>query len=170
MSTFYLYYIFNISKRNRHSLTQLVPSPMLFSRGHYLSRSIKFYNIRELGDPVFSFKTKPLITMAIISSSSSSPKGIVVSVHVLVLSVTATAVLLFFLFSSFYSSSTTTPPRFCSCPEPVRGEGERISSRVEDVEWVKEQIKVNGIHMQDNVLRKGINPRTREQQLQDLIQ
>ncbi|KAM7476934.1 hypothetical protein LguiB_024177 [Lonicera macranthoides] len=111
--------------------------------------------------------------MAIISTSSySSPKGIVVSVHVLVLSVTATAVFLFLLFSSFYSSSTTTP-RFCSCPEPegrVRGEGGRISSRIEDVEWVKEQIKVNGIHMQDNVLRKGINPRTREQQLQDLIQ
>lgn len=35
---------------------------------------------------------------------------------------------------------------------------------------MKYQIEANGIHMQDNVLRKGINPRTRAQQLQDLIE
>lgn len=38
------------------------------------------------------------------------------------------------------------------------------------MKWVKDQIEANGLHMQDNVLRKGINPRTRSQQLQDLIQ
>lgn len=38
----------------------------------------------------------------------------------------------------------------------------------EDLEWIKDQIRVNGLHMQDNVLRKGINPRTRAQQLEDL--
>lgn len=48
--------------------------------------------------------------------------------------------------------------------------GEAIRSSREDVEWVKDQIRVNGLHMQDNVLRKGINPRTRAQQLEDLLQ
>lgn len=33
---------------------------------------------------------------------------------------------------------------------------------------MKDQIRANGLHMQDNVLRKGINPRTRVQQLEDL--
>lgn len=50
------------------------------------------------------------------------------------------------------------------------GGGESIWSSKEDVEWVKDQIQVNGLHMQDNVLRKGINPRTRAEQLQDLLQ
>lgn len=47
---------------------------------------------------------------------------------------------------------------------------ERTSATKEDIEWVRDQIHKNGLHMQDNVLRKGINPRTRAQQLQDLIQ
>ena len=33
--------------------------------------------------------------------------------------------------------------------------------------WVKDQIRANGLQMHDNVLRKGINPRTRAQQLED---
>lgn len=44
----------------------------------------------------------------------------------------------------------------------------RISVSRDDIEWVKDQIRANGLHMQDNVLRKGINPRTRAQQLEDL--
>jgi len=106
-----------------------------------------------------------------ISSSSASPKGVVVTVPVLVLAASVAAVFLFFLLSSLSS---------CSCPGacvgvgvgvgvPVSGGGGvSVSTRKEDVEWVKEQIRVNGLHMQDNVLRKGINPRTRAQQLQDL--
>ncbi|VVA92640.1 unnamed protein product [Arabis nemorensis] len=36
-----------------------------------------------------------------------------------------------------------------------------ISTSQEDIDWVKDLIRSNGLHMQDNVLRKGINPRTR---------
>ncbi|XP_004230136.1 uncharacterized protein [Solanum lycopersicum] len=108
--------------------------------------------------------------MALLSSSS---KGVVVSLPVLLLSGAAfSAVLFFFLFSS-------PPP--CNCPVATTtavsggggyrsGTGERISTSTEDIEWVKKQIEGNGLHMADNVLRKGINPRTRQQQLQDLLQ
>lgn len=108
--------------------------------------------------------------MALLSS-----KGVVVSLPVLVLSGAAfSVVFLFFLLSS-------PPP--CNCPvTPTTttsatvggdfrsGVGERISTSSEDIEWVKKQIEGNGLHMAENVLRKGINPRTREQQLQDLLQ
>lgn len=109
--------------------------------------------------------------------SSAAAKGVVVTVPVLVLSAVAAAIFFFFLLSSLSSPST------CSCPAPtttaittsaaVEGSGrfeERISPNSEDMEWVKHQIEGNGLHMQDNVLRKGINPRTRAQQLQDLIE
>lgn len=110
-------------------------------------------------------------------SSTSQPKGVVVSVPVLVLSVSTAAIFLFFLLSSL--SSSTPPP--CSCPNiprssagdsrtnPVGSLG-RISATNEDIEWVKRQMEDNELHMAENVLRKGINPRTREQQLQDLLQ
>ncbi|CAH1446366.1 unnamed protein product [Lactuca virosa] len=47
---------------------------------------------------------------------------------------------------------------------------ERISASEDEIDWVKTQIEMNGLHMHDNVLCKGINPRTRAQQLHDLIQ
>ncbi|KAI4350031.1 hypothetical protein L6164_010559 [Bauhinia variegata] len=116
--------------------------------------------------------------MALFASPAMS-KGIVVTVPVLVLSASVAAVFLFFLLS-FLSS--------CSCPSasntPVYG-GSSVGSVIsvpekgnsipswttkDDVEWVKDQIRVNGLHMHDNVLRKGINPRTRAQQLEDLRQ
>ncbi|OIT39605.1 PREDICTED: uncharacterized protein LOC109237843 [Nicotiana attenuata] len=112
--------------------------------------------------------------MALLSSSS---KGVVISLPVLVLTGAAfSAVLLFFLFSS------PPPPAPCNClvtPTTTKvaavggsrsSVGERISTTIEDIEWVKKQIEGNGLHMADNVLRKGINPRTRQQQLQDLLQ
>jgi len=126
-----------------------------------------------------------------LSASRAMSKGVVVSVPVLVLSALVATVFLFFLLSSLSS---------CSCPttsdisasnarsvaigvsEPSSGDvpllarkesGNSISplsTRKEDVEWVKDQIRANGLHMHDNVLRKGINPRTRAQQLEDLRQ
>ncbi|XVF31213.1 hypothetical protein REPUB_Repub16aG0126400 [Reevesia pubescens] len=110
-------------------------------------------------------------------------KGIVITVPVLVISVAAAAIFLFFLLSSLSSSSSP-----CNCPPSApaittsttvaaavsSGSMEeevwdrRVSTRKDDIEWVKDQIRVNGLHMQDNVLRKGINPRTRAQQLEDL--
>ncbi|KAG6750599.1 hypothetical protein POTOM_045097 [Populus tomentosa] len=107
---------------------------------------------------------------------SPTQKGIVISIPTLVLSVSVGAIMLFFLLSSLST---------CSCPSSLQsfndnnnGRGglgevdkkERISATQEDIKWIKDQIQANGLHMQDNVLRKGINPRTRAQQLQDLIQ
>ncbi|XP_041019814.1 uncharacterized protein LOC121261476 [Juglans microcarpa x Juglans regia] len=110
------------------------------------------------------------------SSSFASSKGIVITVPVLVLAASVAAIFLFFLLSSLST---------CNCPTGVSGAGGgvpvsggardgggrvAVSTTKEDVEWVRDQILSNGLHMQDNVLRKGINPRTRAQQLQDLLQ
>ncbi|MBA0803733.1 hypothetical protein Gohar_013913 [Gossypium harknessii] len=112
--------------------------------------------------------------------ASSSQKGIVITIPVLVLSVSAAAILLFFLLSSLSSSPCTCPPSipdstFTTTAAVVTGGtvvaevvDRRISVSRDDIEWVKDQIRANGLHMQDNVLRKGINPRTRAQQLEDL--
>ncbi|PIN02034.1 hypothetical protein CDL12_25460 [Handroanthus impetiginosus] len=97
-------------------------------------------------------------------------KGVVISVPTLVLSVAAAATLLFFFL---FTISSPSPP--CSCPGPTKADSsirtsERVSTSAEDIDWVKGLIEANGLHMQPNVLRKGINPRTRKQQLQDLLQ
>uniref|UniRef100_A0A2P2KUW3 Uncharacterized protein LOC105131300 n=1 Tax=Rhizophora mucronata TaxID=61149 RepID=A0A2P2KUW3_RHIMU len=115
--------------------------------------------------------------MAISSSTTTaiSQKGIVIVVPVLVLAASVAAIAWFLLLSSL--SSCSCPPSN-SPPEWRRGGGntvggieaggERRSATKGDIEWVKDQIRANGLHMQDNVLRKGINPRTRAQQLHDL--
>ncbi|KAJ4969037.1 hypothetical protein NE237_015738 [Protea cynaroides] len=99
------------------------------------------------------------------------PKGVVITVPVLVISVATAAIFLFFLLYSLSS---------CSCPASTststaitalandRSTPDRISPTAEDIAWMKDQIERNNLHMQLNVLRKGINPRTRAQQLQDL--
>ncbi|KAL0331376.1 UNVERIFIED_CONTAM: hypothetical protein Sangu_1683100 [Sesamum angustifolium] len=93
-------------------------------------------------------------------------KGVVILVPALILSVAAAAILLSFLL---FARSSSPPP--CSCSTLAMAKSrERISTSADDIEWVKSQIQANGLHMQQNVLRKGINPRTRQQQLQDLLQ
>ncbi|KAF5807632.1 putative S-adenosyl-L-methionine-dependent methyltransferase [Helianthus annuus] len=96
-------------------------------------------------------------------------RTIVITVPTLILSVAGAVIFLIFLMSSL---SYSPPP--CSCPTrstvQTTTQQQQISPTPEDIQWVKSQIEVNGLHMQDNVLRKGINPRTRAQQLQDLIQ
>ncbi|GFP79984.1 hypothetical protein PHJA_000141800 [Phtheirospermum japonicum] len=96
-------------------------------------------------------------------------KGVVISVPALVLSVSAAAILLFFLLSSLSSPSP------CTCPvspntNAITRSPDRISPSTDDINWVKTLIEANGLHMHENILRKGINPRTRQQQLQDLLQ
>ncbi|GAB2228902.1 hypothetical protein Droror1_Dr00023036 [Drosera rotundifolia] len=106
-----------------------------------------------------------------------------ISVTLLLLFLSSSAILLF-----FFSTSSSSPFSSCTCPSsPIsaagvgiggvigggggdggRGGEERVSTTKEDVEWVKDQIRVNGLRMRENVLRKGINPRTRAQQLDDL--
>ncbi|GER30489.1 S-adenosylmethionine-dependent methyltransferase [Striga asiatica] len=90
-------------------------------------------------------------------------KGVVISIPTLVLTVSFSAILLFFLISSLSSS-----PSPCTCP--VSPNTASISPSPDDINWVKAQIEANGLHMHENILRKGINPRTRQQQLQDLLQ
>lgn len=112
--------------------------------------------------------------MAFLSSSSPTmQKGIFVSVPVLVLSVSFAAAVIFLLTSSLSScscpSSVSSPNDVVGSVSDVRLE-ERISTTREDIEWVRDLIRSNGLHMQKNELRKGINPRTRDQQLADLIQ
>ncbi|CAF1703425.1 hypothetical protein HID58_053352 [Brassica napus] len=111
--------------------------------------------------------------MAFLSSSSPTmQKGVFVSVPVLVLSVSFAAAVFFLLSSSL---SCSCPPSLSSSNvvggsvSDVRLE-ERISTTREDIEWVRDLIRSNGLHMQKNELRKGINPRTRDQQLADLKQ
>ncbi|KAJ0920777.1 putative S-adenosyl-L-methionine-dependent methyltransferase [Helianthus annuus] len=96
-------------------------------------------------------------------------RTIVITVPTLILSVAGAVIFLIFLMSSL---SYSPPPCSCSTRSTVQTTTQQpqISPTPEDIQWVKSQIEVNGLHMQDNVLRKGINPRTRAQQLQDLIQ
>ncbi|KAI6692556.1 hypothetical protein NL676_020266 [Syzygium grande] len=97
--------------------------------------------------------------------------GVVVTVPVLVLSVLGAAVFLFFLFFSLSSCSCpAASPAAASSGGGGAGAGGGIKTTEADIEWVRDQIRANGLHMQDNVLRKGINPRTRAQQLEDLNQ
>ncbi|KAF3588163.1 hypothetical protein F2Q69_00032376 [Brassica cretica] len=109
--------------------------------------------------------------MAFLSSSSPTmQKGIFVSVPVLVLSVSFAAAVIFLLSSSCSCPSSVSSPNDVGVSvSDVRLE-ERISPTREDIEWVRDLIRSNGLHMQKNELRKGINPRTRDQQLADLIQ
>ncbi|KAJ0244478.1 S-adenosyl-L-methionine-dependent methyltransferases superfamily protein [Hirschfeldia incana] len=103
-------------------------------------------------------------------------KGVFVSVPILVLSLSFAAAVFFLLSSSL--SSCSCPPSVSSSPNAVAVGGsvsdvrlqEKISPTRDDVEWVRDLIRSNGLHMQKNELRKGINPRTREQQLADLKQ
>ncbi|KAL5073225.1 hypothetical protein RYX36_012209 [Vicia faba] len=114
-----------------------------------------------------------------LSVSRAMSKGIVMTVPVLVLTVSAAAVFLFFLLSSLSSCSCPSQPSATpvnnamnsavGLSESSSGNG-LLATRKEDVQWVKDQIQANGLHMQENVLRKGINPRTRVQQLEDLRQ
>ncbi|CAM8897034.1 unnamed protein product [Rhodiola kirilowii] len=110
---------------------------------------------------------------------SGYSQGIVITLPILILSLSASAVFLFLLLSYL---------PFCICPNSIAsgrlgggsvyGEehlatarvAERLIATKDDIEWVKNQIRVNRLSMQENVLRKGINPRTRAQQLQDLRQ
>lgn len=103
-------------------------------------------------------------------------KSVVVTVPVLVLSLSAAAICFFFLLLFSLSSCNCPPPPPCAATSlrgpgvGSYGKGDQISPTAEDIAWVRDQIRINGLQMHDNVLRKGINPRTRAQQLQDLIQ
>ncbi|KAF5746971.1 hypothetical protein HS088_TW06G01148 [Tripterygium wilfordii] len=116
--------------------------------------------------------------MALSSSPLPSQKGVIITVPTLVLSLSAAAIFIFLLLSTLSTCSCppSTAPASTGAAAVSRGGNygedrtERFSPTQDDIEWIRDQIRVNGIRMQPNVLRKGINPRTRAQQLQDLIQ
>ncbi|KAJ0977664.1 hypothetical protein J5N97_013138 [Dioscorea zingiberensis] len=70
-----------------------------------------------------------------------------------------------------------SPPPSCSCPpsSPSSAEPDPISTSPSDVQWLQAQLRVNALSDPPSSpsawhsLRKGINPRTRAQQLEDLI-
>ncbi|KAF6176638.1 hypothetical protein GIB67_034500 [Kingdonia uniflora] len=96
--------------------------------------------------------------------------GIVVTVPVLVSILASTSIILFFLIpflSSTCKCPTTPSSQIAQTPREYQ-----ISPTPEDIIWWKLQIRENQLDDYNEVknkLRKGINPRTREQQLQDLI-
>ncbi|KAF8392540.1 hypothetical protein HHK36_022885 [Tetracentron sinense] len=98
-----------------------------------------------------------------------SPKGVVVTVPMLVLSVASAAIFLFFLISSL-SSCPCSNTAITVNDQAFQRSTDRISATSEDIAWLKDQIHQNNLQMQQNILRKGINPRTRAQQLEDLNQ
>ncbi|RDX99331.1 hypothetical protein CR513_17633, partial [Mucuna pruriens] len=115
--------------------------------------------------------------MALIASAGASSKGVVLTVPALVFCASVATVFVFILFStrsSCYCSSNTPVPIGNGVVSGTRvsenGNATPLTTTQEDVEWVRDQIHVNGLHMHDNVLRKGINPRTRAHQLHDLTQ
>ncbi|KAI4372590.1 hypothetical protein MLD38_010802 [Melastoma candidum] len=101
---------------------------------------------------------------------------VAVPVQVLVLSLLGATIFVFFLLFSLSSPSSCSCVTDHSSVDDATGEGGarvlkiRVRATKDDIDWVRDQIRMNGLHMQDNVLRKGINPRTRQQQLQDLIE
>ncbi|XP_076898921.1 uncharacterized protein LOC143552642 [Bidens hawaiensis] len=101
---------------------------------------------------------------------------VTVTVPTLLISVTGAIIFTFFLISSYYYNYYPYTPLTCNCPiytstvQTNSQPQQQISATPEDIQWIKTQIEVNGLSMHENVLRKGINPRTRQQQLQDLIQ
>ncbi|KAF5739521.1 hypothetical protein HS088_TW12G00727 [Tripterygium wilfordii] len=111
-------------------------------------------------------------------SSSTSQKGVVITIPALVLSVSAAAIFLFFLLSTLSTCSCPPSAATASTGAAAVSRGgkygevstQRFSPTQDDIKWIRDQIRLNGIQMQPNVLRKGINPRTRARQLQDLIQ
>ncbi|EPS69422.1 hypothetical protein M569_05344, partial [Genlisea aurea] len=98
-----------------------------------------------------------------------SSKGVVISVPALILSVAAVAI---FLFLVLFSSIKSSPQ--CSCGTPntsgsISSLGDhQFSPSADDILWLKKQVDTNVLQMLENQKRKGINPRTREEQLRDL--
>ncbi|KAL9250365.1 hypothetical protein AKJ16_DCAP02818 [Drosera capensis] len=108
-----------------------------------------------------------------LSPSPAPWKSISAPLRFLFLSSSAILLLFFSILSSSPFSSCTCPSSPISAAGVVAGGGgggggERVLTSKEDVEWVKDQIRVNGLQMGENVLRKGINPRTRARQHEDL--
>lgn len=102
-------------------------------------------------------------------------KSIVIPIPVLVAAVTAGTIFLFFIIPFLSSTSCDCTTTATTAPTTTHSSQSefQISPTPDDITWWKQQIEQN--QLQDyqetkNKLRKGINPRTRAQQLQDLIQ
>lgn len=180
-----------LQKTNNQSEKRRRPSRTAKStQHHHFARPVTVKTTLRLHTHTHSASEQTKRNRMALVTSPTQQKGIVITVPVLVLSLSVAAIFFFFLLSSLSTcncplSSTTTAAgnavRNGAVSDFARSEddssssssrtfSERTSATKEDIEWVRDQIHKNGLHMQDNVLRKGINPRTRAQQLQDLIQ
>ncbi|KAG0480478.1 hypothetical protein HPP92_010975 [Vanilla planifolia] len=101
----------------------------------------------------------------------ASPQGCGVKVSVLLVA-SASAALLFLLLHSLSPSSTC--PSSSGATVGYRWP-EQIAATADDLSWLRSQIRLNSLpeppntHSAWHSLRKGINPRTRASQLEDLV-
>ncbi|KAJ6852679.1 uncharacterized protein M6B38_254000 [Iris pallida] len=112
------------------------------------------------------------------SFPSAKPGGITVPA-LLLLSFASAALLLFLLLPSLSPSSSSSSSTSSSCADnPISSvrssRAAQIAATREDVSWLRSQLEINSLPDPPSTpeewhsLRKGINPRTRQQQLDDL--
>jgi hypothetical protein len=86
------------------------------------------------------------------------------------------ALLVFLTLPSLSPSSTSATGHLCACSPPTTTTASHppVTTSPADVSWLKAQLAANSLHLADGShdawhrLRKGINPRTRDQQLFDI--
>ncbi|KAK8938255.1 hypothetical protein KSP40_PGU003525 [Platanthera guangdongensis] len=104
----------------------------------------------------------------------ASPLAKGVKVPALVLLASASAALLLFLLLPSLAPSSSCPSSYLA-PAGDRRMPYQIAPSADDVNWLRSQIHMNSLPDPSNTprawhsLRKGINPRTRSQQLEDLL-
>jgi hypothetical protein len=128
--------------------------------------------------------------MALPSSATSPARLRVLTVPAALLLLSSAALLVFLILPSLSPSSTSAAGHLCTCSPPATSHTTTtvttttttashppVTTSPADVSWLKAQLAANSLHLADGAaasrgawhrLRKGINPRTREQQLFDI--
>jgi len=121
-------------------------------------------------------------------SSASAARLRLLTVPALLLLLSSAALLVFLILPSLSPSSSATSPHLCTCSPPsthttttvttttTTASPAPVTTSPADVAWLKAQLASNSLlaggaaasHDAWHRLRKGINPRTREQQLFDI--
>ncbi|XP_047069868.1 uncharacterized protein LOC124677979 [Lolium rigidum] len=123
--------------------------------------------------------------MALLSSSGGGSTARLLTVPALLLLLSSAALLVFLLLPAI-SPSTSTGAHLCACTDPVTthtttsvttttttASPAPVATSPDDVAWLKAQLASNSLALLASTdawhrLRKGINPRTRHQQLFDI--
>jgi hypothetical protein len=121
-------------------------------------------------------------------ASASAPRLRLLTVPALLLLLSSAALLVFLVLPSLSPSSSATSGHLCACSPPsthttttvttttTTASPAPVTTSPADVAWLKAQLESNSLlaggagasHDAWHRLRKGINPRTREQQLFDI--